>query len=368
MKDILVIGQKPPPIHGQSLSTERLLMGHYNKIKLHFVEANYSNEVKSVGKFNLWKIIRLLFVVSNSIKLRVRRGVKNLYYMPACSGRIPFYRDIIILLVLRPFFKTTLFHFRSAGIEEVYSSLFWFEKVLFDLAYSKPDLAIQLSEFNPNDGTFLGAKKTCIVPNGIIDDYLKYQDQLYLEHSHFSILYIGTIQDSKGILDLLKAGKILKDNDENFIIHLVGGFRDKKFEIQLLEYIDSNGLKDMVKIYGELTGDEKWGVFKISDVLVFPTYYENESFGNVIIEAMQFKLPVIATDWRAAKSIVEDGKTGFIIPIKNPVMIAKRVQDLIQDQNLKIKMGKKGRTKFLENYEIKAFWNNMEKVLHKNAI
>ncbi|REL37538.1 glycosyltransferase [Rhodohalobacter sp. SW132] len=368
MKKILIIGQIPPPIHGQSLSTERLLAGHYTKMQLHFVEANYSKRVEEVGKFRLSKIIQLFPVIFKSLELRFLKGVRNLYYMPACSGRLPFYRDVFILISLRPFFKATLFHFRSAGIDEVYNTLFWFEKVLFNLAYRRPVLAIQLSELNPEDGKFIKAKSVEVVPNGILDVHKSYTVKRNLSESPMQILYIGSIQESKGVLDLLHSGKILLEKRERFIIHLVGGFRSDEFKLKLTKFIQKNGLTEVVKIHGKLSGDSKWEMFSKCHLLVFPTYYENESFGNVIIEAMQFELPVIATDWRAASSIVQSKSTGFIVPIKSPDLIAKKIQILMCDKNLRLKMGSNGRKAFLKNYSIEAFWRNMENVLSKASV
>ena len=71
-------------------------------------------------------------------------------------------------------------------------------------------------------------------------------------------------------------------------------------------------------------GKEKENLMVLSDIFVFPSYYERETFGIVNIEAMSWGLPVITSNEGAISEIVQDGITGFIVNPKSPEEIAAR--------------------------------------------
>jgi glycosyltransferase involved in cell wall biosynthesis len=75
---------------------------------------------------------------------------------------------------------------------------------------------------------------------------------------------------------------------------------------------------------------------------------------------MQFEIPVVATRWRGIPSIVEDGKSGFLVPIKDSQALADKIALLLQDPALCEKMGKRGREIYLERFTLERFWRNIE--------
>ena len=72
--------------------------------------------------------------------------------------------------------------------------------------------------------------------------------------------------------------------------------------------------------------------YRRHDALLFPSTYEG--FGLVVIEAMSQRLPVIATPIGCAASLVRDGETGLVVPVRNPDAIADAVTRLIGDPGL----------------------------------
>jgi glycosyltransferase involved in cell wall biosynthesis len=68
------------------------------------------------------------------------------------------------------------------------------------------------------------------------------------------------------------------------------------------------------------------------DVMVFPSLFEG--FGLVILEAMSQGLPVITTPHTAGPDLIEDGKDGFIVPIRSAESIARRLDQLASDPAL----------------------------------
>jgi len=78
---------------------------------------------------------------------------------------------------------------------------------------------------------------------------------------------------------------------------------------------------------------------------------------------MMFELPVVSTQWRGIPDIVEEGVTGFLVPIKNVTEVADRLARLLQDEQMRTSMGRKGRWRYLELFTVENYVHQTEKVV-----
>jgi len=78
------------------------------------------------------------------------------------------------------------------------------------------------------------------------------------------------------------------------------------------------------------------------------------------LEAMQFAKPVVTTVWRGIPSVVEEGQSGFLVPVQQPEAVAGRLLAL-RDPELRRRMGQVGRRIFEREFTLKAFHSNMER-------
>ena len=130
-----------------------------------------------------------------------------------------------------------------------------------------------------------------------------------------------------------------------------------------MRQIEDQHLSDCVFFCGRKVADEKWAHFRRADIFCFPSYYQAESFGNVLVEAMMFELPVVSTRWRGIPDIVEDGVTGFLTPVKDAAEVADRLAQLLHDEQLRMSMGRKGRWRYLELFTVENYINQTERVV-----
>lgn len=363
MKKILVVGITPPPFGGQTMMTQRLLDAKFENLKLYHVRMAFSKSMASVGNFEVWKLLHMVEVVVKALYCRFRYQIPSLYYMPGGSSFTPVARDIFILFFLRPVFSSTIFHFRAAGVSEVVDRQPALLRWLARYVYRRPELAIQLSDLNPDDGEYFGANCTVVVPNGLEDAAQPYLPIVRPPKPEPVILYVGVIQESKGVLVLLEAAKLLKDRGLAFRVNLVGDFASEEFESRATDYCRQHGLEDQVHWAGVQQGAAKWQYFLGADLFCFPSFFEAESFGNVVVEAMMFSLPVVATRWRGIPSIVEDGETGYLVEPKNPESLAHYLAELISDPEKSATRGAAGRVKFEQCYRIDRFLRTIEQQL-----
>lgn len=105
-------------------------------------------------------------------------------------------------------------------------------------------------------------------------------------------------------------------------------------------------------------------VFENPPVLpLFPTFYHNECFSLVLLEAMEHGLPCISTTEGGIPGIVDDGKTGFLVPKHDVVVLADKIQLLLNDSVLRSNMGKVGREKFEKEFTLEVFEKRMTWIL-----
>ena len=126
-------------------------------------------------------------------------------------------------------------------------------------------------------------------------------------------------------------------------------------------------IADRVHLPGSLTGDDKWQAYADADVFCFPTFYEAETFGIVLIEAMSFGLPVVATRWRGIPEIVDDERTGFLVDPHDAASVANRLEELHDDPTRRRQLSEAGRTKFLQEFTVDRYRQRMEQVFLETA-
>jgi glycosyltransferase involved in cell wall biosynthesis len=269
-------------------------------------------------------------------------------------------RDLVLLSSIRWMFRSSIFHFHAAGTSELYSRLPTLLRLFYRLSYFKPDVAIQLSEFNPDDASALQARKTYLIPNGIEDDFAALGSPTKQHSNRCTILWVGLISDSKGFLVLVDALRILAREGITAHVTVVGSFDSDRFKERAMRLIASHGLYDVFEFTGALTGRNKFERFLEADIFCFPTFFESESFGLVVLEAMQFGLPTVASRWRGVQSLVKDGETGYLVQPRDAEELADRLGILVRDPELRVAMGQKGRSRFLRECLVDTFYARMD--------
>lgn len=102
------------------------------------------------------------------------------------------------------------------------------------------------------------------------------------------------------------------------------------------EFIKNIDQNDSIEYKGILDLTKKAGYDTLSmyDVMLFPTFYDGEGFPGIMIDAFISGLPVLATDWHCNKDIVENGKTGFIIPPQDEKSLLNKMKEIIDDREV----------------------------------
>ena len=95
----------------------------------------------------------------------------------------------------------------------------------------------------------------------------------------------------------------------------------------------------------DLRDQKNYDVLALFDAMLFPTFWQGEGFPGVVIDAYISSLPIIATDWNLNRDVIEDGKTGWIIPPHDPEALAERMKYVIDNPQIVCEMSKECHTR-----------------------
>jgi glycosyltransferase involved in cell wall biosynthesis len=365
---VLVVGQTPPPYGGQALMIEHLVRARFDRIQVHHIRLAFSGSMASIGRAELRKVWHLLAVLFRAARVRLGRRVDLLWFAPAGPNAVPVLRDVVLLGVLRALYPRVVLHFHAAGLSVFLDGHRPFLRRLALLAYGAPDGAIQTSGRNPADAAYLRARRSAVIPNGIPDQASDVPARDRPADEPVRVLYVGKLDESKGVLVLLESVRILARRTPKFSLWLMGEFASQRFEDACRRFCAEYRLESVVQPLGQRIGDDKWDVFRRADILCFPSFFEAESFGNVALEGMMFGLPVVATRWRGIPDLVEDGETGLLVPVKDPTALAAALERLITDPQRRRLMGASGRRRYLAEFTIERHLARMEAFLGDLAV
>lgn len=339
----------------------KLLEGRYTHVRLFHVRMAFSEDMESVGKFAFRKVLVLFATVLRIWWARFRFRTPVLYYPPSGPNKVPVLRDIVLLCATRWLFRKVVFHFHAGGVSGYGPSLPAFLRPFFRFAYGRPDLAIRTAPQNPEDGEAFGARRSVVVPNGIEDMRGSVPERTAAPGERLTILFTGVLIPSKGVGVLLEAFDRCVREGVDARLWVMGKWGSGTFEQECMDLVEQRGLGERVEFLGVKRDAEKWARFAACDVFCFPSYFEAESFGLVLVEAMQFAKPVVSTHWRGIPSVVRDGVSGYLVPPRDAAAVAEKLIALARDPGLRERMGAEGRRIFEREFTLEGFHRSMER-------
>ncbi|MEC9342833.1 MAG: glycosyltransferase family 4 protein [Pseudomonadota bacterium] len=122
------------------------------------------------------------------------------------------------------------------------------------------------------------------------------------------------------------------------------------FRAEMIRKVKAGGLADRLLWLGERDASEMMDLYRALDIYVAPQRWEG--FGVTPIEAMSSGVPVVATTVGTFKSQVVEGKTGYLVPPGNVEAITAAIRRLVDDPELRRKMGAAGRAHVVENFDV----------------
>ncbi len=188
-----------------------------------------------------------------------------------------------------------------------------------------------------------------VIPNGIdLGEIESCYQKLEKSIKEDYILILGRIDRIKGY-DLLipSFAKITtKFNDLRLVI---AGNTDTSYYYSIIQSIQNYGISEKVIFTGEVTGNDKWSLYKNAFMLVLPSYSEN--FGMSVVEAMACGCPVVISDKVGIYKEVEQNNAGIIVSTTIE-SVEEGIKKLLYDENLRSKIAANGKAMVEKYYDI----------------
>jgi glycosyltransferase involved in cell wall biosynthesis len=201
-------------------------------------------------------------------------------------------------------------------------------------------------------GTSNGINLDEFHPSQVNSEKLKLiKEKLRDLNNSMKFCFIGRLVGDKGINELVDAFSSHQKKYPNSSLILVGPYEDNldPLLIETKETIETNpsiidfGFQSDVRPF-----------ISVSDVLVFPSY--REGFPNVPMQFAAFRKPMILSNIYGCDQIVDDEKSGFLVPIKQIQPLVEKMEFLQDNPGIGKKMGDKAYTNLKENYSQKEVW------------
>lgn len=363
---ILFILHFPPPVHGAAMVGQfiRESMTINNAFKANFINLGTSRTIDEIGKGGLKKWLRY-FVLIWKTGFNVVSFRPNLVYLTLTSKGAGFYKDVLITIKAKALGAKMVYHFHNKGVSTRQDK--YLDNILYKIVFKNADVILLSEHLYPDIQKYVPKNRVHICPNGIpeIVKSSKFSVQSDI-NKPVEILFLSNLIESKGVKVLLEACKILMEKGINFHCTYVGGEGDISQE-QLQQNIENFGLSDNVHYAGKKYGVDKSDVFVKADVFALPTFYSNECFPLVLLEAMQFSLPIVSTNEGGIPGIVENDINGFLVEKNNIEALANKLEYLIASEDLRHKFGENGRRKYENEFTLPAFENRFKEILFKIA-
>ena len=358
MNSILLVGQTPPPYHGQAIAMQQLFDQRWEGLKVRYLRMAYSHSESEVGRFRIRKIFHLISLVIKSWFILIKNRPCCLYYPPASPNRTPVIRDVVFLLLVRPLAKNTIFHYHAGGLPAYVASLSFPLRFLSKLAFSNATLGIEISESQLNEDVFFPVKKRICISNGLDVSDLK-QRSCEKGDGKRRILFIAGLRESKGVMDIIGTAVKMKQLGADFVFDVAGAWQEENTRREFETELSRLDLDDQIILHGRVTGEEKWELYRRAYAFFFPSFYESENFPLVLIEAMAFGLPIVATNWRGIPELVVEGETGRLCDVQSCEQFSFALNELIKNEDQHEKMASLARSRYEKKYTKDAFISAM---------
>jgi len=359
----LFILHLPPPVHGSSLVGKMIYDSQLinDSFDCNYLNLLVSRTLDETGKSSPLKISRFILIL---IKLlcKIVIGKFEITYLALTVSDSAFYKDVLIVAILRIFRIKRIYHLHNKGVSHFKLKKMY--KFLYAFVFKDADVILLSNYLYKDIETYVPLSRIHICPNGIKDNFLNSEPRLIKYSERVKILFLSNLIDSKGVTILLEACSILHQKGIDFECDFIGAEGDVKSSVFYTKVI-LLGIEKKVKYLGKKYGYEKNEYFTNADIFAFPTFYPNECFPLVIIEAMSYSLPVVSTFEGGIPDLIEDGLTGFLVPQKNIQAFADKLEVLIKNPELRQIMGKAGRKKFEKELTLEVFENRFKEILQQ---
>ena len=172
------------------------------------------------------------------------------------------------------------------------------------------------------------------------------------------VLFVGRLARVKGLPVLLEALSLLKEKRPDLHLTIAGDGPDRAAIEELIRRL---GLQSRAGILGYQSEAQVRDLLRQSDVFAMASFAEGVPV--VLMEAMASGVPVVAPGIAGIPELVEDGRSGFVVPPADAASFADRIDRLLGDAGLRNQFGREGRSKIEREFSLNGECDRLSRIL-----
>ena len=178
-------------------------------------------------------------------------------------------------------------------------------------------------------------------------------------------MFLSNLKRSKGVFDLLSIFKKIHSEYPSAHLNIAGGSTSQQVDDEIENTIKSLGLSDNITLHGFVDGCEKQKLLSQADLFLHPTH--DDALPLVLLEAMKYGIPIIATDIGAISEIIQENLNGFVFERGDCSAMAYKSIELLNSPKILADISHASVKLFEQKYSLDIFKENFKSIL-KNAL
>ena len=356
-RGFVAVGEVAPPVHGATVSFERVLavLGG-RSLLVQVVPMPSAESLSSPGRVSFAKLRRGLRVLTQAARALLSNPGAALYVNSLSPTRLGFLRDATVIFTASSLGRQVVCHVHSApAIASSYERAGRLTRWLMRLVGRRidsvwvltPGLGTMIERFVPGDRIeVLSNASPDLGPSGLAQD----RDA----DGPLRLLYLSNLIPEKGYPTLLQAAELLGSRGVEVEIRLVGAVPGDQVASDLEARIARLPNSSRCSVSGPVDPEQRGEQLAWADAFVLPTDYRWEAQPLSIIEAMSASLPIISTDLPGIAESVEHGVEGFLVEPRNAEAIADAIAKLTDDDERR-RLAAAARARYEREYRLETF-------------
>jgi len=348
--NICVFSPVPPPFHGSNYAVKLLLESEFkDKFNVTHIDTSYVKTLNDIGKPKLFKAVLFGKYLVKLFRENKKKYFNYIILIPSFSYWT-FIRDSLTILFVAYFtnIKIILWIHTNDFLVQYGKRNNILKKYMIHVIRKAFKIVTVGNKLKDNFSEFVPDEKLITIYNGLpAVPYVRTKNKNDVK---IEVIFLANMMVEKGWRNLLDAAINVCSSYSNVIFKFYGApSKDSPIEEINYEFARSS-FSDRILYMGSVTGDKKEQALSEADILCLPSY--SEAFPFSILEAMQYSLPVIATDTGSISEAIINGKGGILLQSNNTNELVNALIYFIENPHKIIEMGEYNKRRFEENFKI----------------